>query len=592
MCKAENGLSRLVFPSDDSTKEEILVIKQYLQNAGFSEVDSGWLADVFKRPDCFGDQNGNSVFREDFTDLFEQLFSSITEKLAETVQIEKDRQTSLALLFSCMLKLGIVGHYPTWFLPNDELEESNNAANVPEWVSEFQQHAKFCVKELNWQKLTEITHFEDLLSFLLPEGVPLDQVANLKRLDPIPRRNLSSDDRIDSEKLEFWLVWRFGDNEKRSNKVKLDTLLKDKDFFDFSDDEIGDKILGLLNAIDNAMTIASWKLPWEERLDPLNEGWKVVAYELIPFLERLNTRKPWLNQERSTLLKAWWQLSKLIYGWSNGGLESELSDELQNRLVESASRHIGILRSVLRDTPEVFESEDSPGSPVSDFYEKAFYALLVFASPWKRLKPLLLAFTEMKAQAVASHLSFWNESGQESPPYPYSQVPLWIGVSMYPQHLQDELQKDPHLQDLREEFAKFCLSRLRTNAKNKKSSYANEDFVEPRPAWRLCYVQALAALRVNPGGRAHRTLFWLLNNDPDETVRGLAKKAHKKVRHLDRKKPNLDEGASPRRPLFEAFWWLRQAHLMTLGVEIDRAGAMRTRRKELHRTREKDDHYR
>jgi hypothetical protein len=109
--------------------------------------------------------------------------------------------------------------------------------------------------------------------------------------------------------------------------------------------------------------------------------------------------------------------------------------------------------------------------------------------------------------------------------------------------------------------------------------------------WRQCYVQALAALRVNPGGRAHRTLFWLLNNDPDETVKGLAKRAHKHVRHLDRHKPNLEEGASPRRPLFEAFWWLRQAHLMTLGVEIDRDGARRTHQKELHRTQEKDDHY-
>ena len=120
-------------------------------------------------------------------------------------------------------------------------------------------------------------------------------------------------------------------------------------------------------------------------------------------------------------------------------------------------------------------------------------------------------------------------------------------------------------------------------------SYTNEDFVESRPAWRACYVQALAALRVNPGGRGHRTLFWLLNNDPDEIVKELAKKAHKRVRHLDRGKPNLDEGASPRRPLFEAFWWLRQAHLITLGIEIDEKGAQRTRQSELRRTREKDD---
>ena len=316
--------------------------------------------------------------------------------------------------------------------PNVRREESNIRSGYPDWIDEFQKRANFCAKTLDWDNLIDLKEsnsavfqFDDLLLFLLPEGVPLNQVVDTDLLNPIPRRNWSSNDHLDSEELEFWLVWRFDDNKKRCAKVKLDTLLKD--FSSFPDDVLGDRILGLLNAIDNAMTRASWKLSYEERLDPLNDGWKVVAHELIPFLELLTEKQPQLSNERSFLLKAWWRLSKLIYGWSNGGLESELSGELQNRLVESASRHIGILRSVLRDTPEIFESEDSPGSPVSDFYQKAFYALLVFAEPWKRLKPLLLAFTEMNAQAVASHLSFWNESGQENPPYPYSQIPLWIG---------------------------------------------------------------------------------------------------------------------------------------------------------------------
>ena len=586
MRKAENGLSGLVFPLNGSS-EEVSDIKRCLLDIGFSEADSEWLVHVFKRPDCYGDPTGSSAFNEAFSLHFEHILPCTVEKLNESIQVGEARQNRLAFLLHSLLGFGRVGG-EAW-LPNVGTKGADSSADIPKWISEFQKHAQFFPQNLDWHQLKELPHFDDLLPFLLPKGGPF-QVIDLSRLNPIPRRNWSSNDRIDPEELEFWLIWRFGDNEKRCGKVKLDTLLKD--FSDFSDDILGNKILGLLNAIDNAMTIASWKLPGEERLDPLNDGWKVVAHELIPFLKLLTEKQPELSNERSSLLKAWWRLSKLIYGWSNGGLESKLSDKLRERLVESASRHIGILRSVLRDTPEVFESEDSPGFPVSDFYQKAFYVLLVFAEPWKRLKPLLLAFTEMNAQAVASHLSFWNESGQESPPYPYSQIPLWIGMSMYPQHLQDELKRDPHLQALREEFAKFCLGRLRTKGKNKNSGYANTDFVEPRPAWRLCYVQALTALRVNPGGRAHRTLFWLLNNDPDETVRGLAKKAHKKVRHLDRKKPNLDEGASPRRPLFEAFWWLRQAHLMTLRVEIDRAGAMRTRRKELHRTREKEDRYR
>ena len=59
----------------------------------------------------------------------------------------------------------------------------------------------------------------------------------------------------------------------------------------------------------------------------------------------------------------------------------------ENQLVESAARHIGILRAVLRDTPEVFAGEDAPGVPVSDFYDKAFYVLLSFRyTSWKRLR--------------------------------------------------------------------------------------------------------------------------------------------------------------------------------------------------------------
>ena len=65
-----------------------------------------------------------------------------------------------------------------------------------------------------------------------------------------------------------------------------------------------------------------------------------------------------------------------------------------------------------------------PEVSVSDFYDKAFYVLLCFAPPWKCIKPLLLAFSEMTKQAVASHLGLWSESEIEPPPYPYSRNPI------------------------------------------------------------------------------------------------------------------------------------------------------------------------
>ncbi len=583
MSVAEDGRSGLVFPDDS----DIHPIKQCLQDAGFPSADQAWLIRVFERPDCFGDPGGDAVFKDEFASSFERVLPGVIENLGEPDQTEKDRQLRLALLFSFLLGFGPI--YSELVLPDDKLVKSGRDWVIPAWVGEFQRHAVFCARRLDWHKLIEIRDahaflFFDLIPFLFPEGVPLDQVANLDWLNPLRRQGWSSNDFEDPEQLEFWLIWRFRNHAERCDVIRLDTL--GQAFSDFSDDVLGDKILGLLHAIGYALNIAG--------LDSLNDGWRVVADELIPFMELLNDKEPELSRERASLLKAWWQLSVVIYSRSMGGMESDLSGELRNRLVASAAKHMGMLRKVLRETHEDFEGVDSTGAPVYDFYDKAFEVLCIFAAPWRCLKSLLLAFTEMRVPAVASDLRSWPESEREAPPHPYSQVPMWIGIAMYPQNLRDEMKRDPHLQGLREEFAKFCLERLKTkkvdiNRRKNVSDYADEDFVEPRPIWRQCYVQAVTALRVNPGGRAHRTLFWLSKNDPDENVREYAQRSHRQIRHLNRNKPNLERGASPRRPLFEAFWWLRQSHLLTLGKKVDQAAAMRTRRTELHRTQEKYD---
>ena len=573
MGKAKEGRSGLIDFPEDSKHLEVVQIKECLHAAGFSPDDQAWLLHVFERPDCFGSSAGDAVFKDHFVDSFEGVLPRIVGSIDT-----KDRQTRLALLFGFMLNCG-----PVYYS-----EELRPRVNGP-WVHEFRQHAAFCAKNLDWHRLNEMKDsssflFADLILFLFPKDLPLTQVVDLNALNPVQRREWSSSDFRDPKELEFWLIWRFRNNAEHRNTVNLHTLLPT--FADFPADVLGEKILGLLNAIHYAMSLGS--VSNKERLDALNDGWRVVVNELIPFLDLLNVKQPESNQESSSLIKAWWRLAKIIYSRSMGGLESELSTELRNRLIESAARHIGMLRAVLRDSPKVFEEKNSAGE-VADFYRKAFDILLSFAPPWKRLKPLFLVFTEMTVPAITSDLRPWPEPDREPPPHPYNEIPRWIEIAMYPQNLQDELKRDPYLQDLREEFATFCLGRLKTKAKKQTDDYTNADFTEPRPLWRQGYVQALAALRVNPGGRAHRTVFWLLNNDPDSTVRSLAKKAHKRIRHLDRNKPNLDGGASPRRPLFEAFWWLRQAHLLTLEKEIDEAGAMRTRRKELYRTREKDD---
>lgn len=592
MSEAENGPSGLIFPSDDS---EVDRVQQCLDDAGFSSDDQVWLIRVLKRPDCFGDSRGMSVYRDDFADNLEHVLPGAVQDLSETNQEEDGNQTRLVLLFGFLLAFGPV--YSEVVRPSDTLAKAGGNWVIPAWVGEFQRYAKFRAERLDWRTLVEIRNaraflFFDLIPFLFPDGLPLDQVVNLDLLDPIRRHGWSGTDFEDPDQLEFWLKWRFAANTDRRDVIKLDTL--QRTFSNYPEDVLGDMVLGLLNAIEYSMSIGF--ALGTESLNPAGDGWRIVSDELVPFLDLVNEKQPESIPERSSLLKAWWRLSVAIHYRGMGALEAGLSDGLTNRLVDSAARHVGMLRKVLRETPEDFDCKDTTGASVADFYDKAIEVLVVFAAPWKCLRSLLLAFSEMRVPAVASDLRPWPEADREPPPHPFSQIPMWIATAMYPQNLRDELTRDPDLQELREAFFKFCLDRLKTRKIRRQQDVngidcADERFIEPRRTWRRCYVQAVAALRVNPGGRAHRTLFWLSRNDPDETVRTLAKRAHGQIRHLNRNRPNLDRGASPRRPLFEAFWWLRQAHLLTLGIEIDEAGAMRTRRMELHRTREKDDHY-
>lgn len=579
---------------------EAPLVKQCLQEAGFSNADQAWLALIFERPDCFGDPNGLCIFKPGILGELPSALQELQKTMeSEDVQTGKLRQTRLAVIFSFLLGFGPVRRdsiRPNVMHPE---EQSASGSDFPVWVGKFQRHARFCIQRLDWLKLTEIERshsfqLNHLIPFLFPvypETIPIEQVVDFNLLDPRPKQR-TREDFDDPKALEFWLTRKFRSFECHKI-IRLDTL--HQGFSSFPEDILGDKTLGLLKAVREA---------WHRA----NGEWKseaVVSDELLPFFQLLSEKEPAVGRERSSLLRAWWRLSVVTSAGHrprlpeislrkrlvNGeGMRIALEDRkrqvelVKNKLVESAARHIGMLRALLRDTPKEFEGED-PAGPVCDFYEDAVKVLLNFGAPWECLRPLLLAFTQMTAPAVPSDLRFWHEPKRDKLPQPYSKIPLWIGTAMYPQNLRAEQERDSDLRDLREAFATWCLTRLRT----KKNATNATDFVDPRPVWRESYVQALTALRVNPGARAHRTLFWLSQHEPNEKVRKRAKSAHRQIRHLDRKKSNLDEGASPRRPLFEAFWFLRQAHIITLGKEVDPAGAMRTRRKELHRSREKED---
>jgi len=203
--------------------------------------------------------------------------------------------------------------------------------------------------------------------------------------------------------------------------------------------------------------------------------------------------------------------------------------------------------------------------------------------PWAAIKPLLLALAASSVQVVTSDLRYWSESGKGAPPEHWHNVPRKIAGVF--RSLRPEQEKDQRLLKLRTRFAEFCLERLKTRkgVSRNKEEYVDTEFVETRPNWRYFYIRAVRELKVNPRGRGHRTLHWASENDPHEQVRLAARAAYKELR----RGLSLPAGVSPRRPLYAVFWWLRQAHLKHLGVEVDERGAQRTRSKELMRTNEK-----
>lgn len=206
-------------------------------------------------------------------------------------------------------------------------------------------------------------------------------------------------------------------------------------------------------------------------------------------------------------------------------------------------------------------------------------------SLWEVLRRLLLALREVKHRAVPLDLRSWDEKDLEPLPSPWGWIPDHI-ARVLELHLGRELERDPALEQLRARLAQHCLDRLKTRKRVPDDVLVTEDdLVEPDPLWRAGYVHAVHELHVNPGGRGHELLAWSMRRDPSDLVRGDAEAVHTALRRGHK----LPPGVSPRRAVFAAIWWLKQAHVFSLQEEPDRAGALRTRRKEARRARELDE---
>lgn len=128
------------------------------------------------------------------------------------------------------------------------------------------------------------------------------------------------------------------------------------------------------------------------------------------------------------------------------------------------------------------------------------------------------------------------------------------------------------------DLIEFCLSRLRLRKGEKKPEderYADSQVTEQSAIWRQGYLKALLEIGLDPNGKAHKTVFFTRQFDPDESVRDVAKEAYRAVRRETKSKKSVQDY---KRGLIAAEWWLLMSQRRALDLPIDPEGALKTRR--------------
>ena len=272
-----------------------------------------------------------------------------------------------------------------------------------------------------------------------------------------------------------------------------------------------------------------------------------------------------------------WQLSCAAAAFSFRAYfqrSGRLATEARTEVAAASTEVLGRMRVLL-------SGSDTSSVDFADRLDAYWWVVQYLAglkSIWAATKPLLLALRSLTVPAVAPDLRYWHVPDSPEPPRPWA----WVAetLSAIPHTFAKLVErKDRELNSFKSEFAGYCLDRLKSR---KVVDAGAERMVEPDPQWRYAYVRAFAELGVDPKRRAAKVLRWSAANDPDPEVRKAASDA---VSGLNAR--SEADGRSHRRGIFAAFWWLRQAHFLSLGGELDVAGAQRTFRREVRRTVER-----
>jgi hypothetical protein len=191
---------------------------------------------------------------------------------------------------------------------------------------------------------------------------------------------------------------------------------------------------------------------------------------------------------------------------------------------------------------------------------------------WKAVKPLFLTFRSSKEVLLSESLSRHSTS------------PLF-GMIIFFFNIENKEKLKELRYDMANDFAEYLKEAKKerqtenyTQIERGKEGF-DPNYTEPSPFWRYAYIRALGDLGVKTDKRGHffrEILKKVSQNDPSEQVKSAAEKT---ASELDAIRGGYS-GNNHKKCLFEAFWWLRQAHMLSLGAKIDDKKALGLRIKE------------
>ncbi|MBZ2169845.1 hypothetical protein [Marinobacter sp. F4216] len=322
---------------------------------------------------------------------------------------------------------------------------------------------------------------------------------------------------------------------------------------------------------------ATWKALCEEALSKLDIKSKLTVlsgtfYHHLPDETAYSEFQPWWDSLLEGLIQDSEFPTALIPQWALAA-KGRIGNDL---VLPYIDKSIGLLRGKLSSGPlpshhEQLEKLLSSLSSSNPKKELRHRLMLMRSSPFPLCDESLSRFSPVNSEkAVPWHLPLKDVAR--------NRFENDINETRSFDREQHERAEIECYQSFTLELVEFCLSRLRLRKgqKPKDGSYENNQATEQSPIWRQGYLKALLELGLDPNGKAHKTLYFTKQFDPDEHVRSVAKESYRAVRREAKKPRNIQDF---KRGLIAAEWWLLMTQRLELDLDVNHEEALKTRRR-------------